>query len=173
MQKYFKDFNSLNNIITDNQRNFIKELSEMFEHYAFPFIATDSVKITNEIDKSGKYINVSLFHKTEKGFDLSIAMNDKEIIVFLADAHHHFDRFSDGDKWIKEAVDFISLMLQGRFEVQTFYRGNKIIKEKIYYTKDNGEKELISSIGYFNIAFFNPFIKARQEVKRISFMESN
>ncbi len=169
----FKDFNFLNNAITDNQRNFIEEFSGRFEHCDFPSIDTDKVKITNEIDKKDTYLNVSLPHKTEKGFNLSIAMNDKEIIVFFANSHNHFEQFSDGDEWIKEAVNFISLMLQGRFEVQTFYRDNKIFKEKIFYINDNGEQELISSTGYFNIAFFNPFIKVRQEVKRISFIESN
>lgn len=167
---YFKDLDFENNGITDNQRGFIKELSEMLEHYDFPLIAIDKAKITNEIDRNDKYLNVSLPHKTEKGFDLSIAMNDKEIIVFFADAHNYFDLFSDGDEWINEAVGFISQMLQGKFEVCTFYRGNKIFKEKIYYTNETGEKELISSCGYFNIAFFNPFIKARQEIKKISFL---
>lgn len=162
---YFKDFNMQSIVATDNQRLFIIKLSVMLEHLCPPLIAEDKVKIAQETDRNGEYLKVSLPHKIKVDFDLWAAVYDIEVIVFFGDAHQHFYE----DEWILDAVSFISKILQGKLEIHTFYKGNKQVKVEMYFINKNREMELISSCTYLNFPLFNPFLKEREEVVKISF----
>lgn len=166
---YFKDLNFQSVVATDNQRRFIKELSEMLEHYAPPLIALYMAKITLEVDKNEEYLKVSLPHKNDESFNLWVAVYDIEVIVFFGDAHQHFEKYGEGNEWIIEAITFILEILKGKLVIHTFYKGDKNIKVKMYFINENGEKELISICSYLNFTFFNPFLKVKEEIQMISF----
>ena len=169
---YFKNF-SFSNLATDNQRNFIESLSKKLEYFNPPLIDFEEVKITDELDKDVKYLKVTIPHKLNKEINLWIAVYDEEVIVFFSDAHQHFVLFSENKEWIIEAVYFVSQILSGKFQIHTFYKGNKVIKVKTYFIDNNGEKELVSLCGYPTLAMLNPLAKAREKLEIVSFFLNN
>lgn len=169
---YFRNF-SFDNKATDNQRRFIEALSRKLEYINPPLIAFEEVKITDVTDKDGKYLKIILPHKSKKEFSLCIAVYDEEIVIFFLDAHEHFEMYGKNDEWIIDAVYFISQIFSGKFEIHTFYKGNKVIKTRTYIIDSIGEKEILSSCSYLTTALLNPFARVREETERVSFFEND
>lgn len=164
---YFYDFDFGDPGMTETQMRFITDLSAVLKQYN---LRQDQVESQKKLDNKEEYFEIKILHKTEQNYNLCIALTATGVIVFFADAHYHFDKFSTDDNWLSEAVRFILHIMQGKMEVHTYYKGNKIFKELIYYCNDDAKKEVVSSSYNFNRALFNPFAKVKVRAVTISYI---
>lgn len=159
--------------MTSNQKRFIEELKRKIDHLDPPLIAEEGMILTHQIDKDGKYMRVDIRHRQEKEFDLWVAVYDSEIIVFFSVAHEHFnlpEEDNESDEWILDAIMFITNILEGRYEIESVYKGNKVVATRVYCVEEGKQREEIGYSIYFSLTLLNPFKISRIESKRISFI---
>ena len=164
----FNDFDFENND-NDDRIEFLSELSNMLEYLKPPLIDYEKFDIMSGTDNYGEYFKVIIPHKNNNTVNLCVSVYFTEIIVFISGEHMHFEHYEKNEEKMIEAICFISEILLGKMEICNYYKGDKLIKVKVYYINEQNKKELISTSNYSNISIFNPFFKNRVENIRISY----
>ena len=165
---YFKNFD-FQNILKDINRTFISELSELLDYLEPPLIDKEKLEIICTKENDREYVKVNIPHKVKRKFDLSINFDGIESTVYLADACFHFLEYSLEGEMINDTVNIVAEIMQNTIEAHTYYKGKKVVKIKLYFVNENGEKELFQCSFYHIISLLNPFQKLHEEIEIGSF----